>query len=175
MTKYNTKIIYDDFFKLQDNPFVSLNIHAKPSISKVTISLNLSSLGSDKKVVESALKDLAFLSGSRPVVVKAPNSDAAFKIREGQPYVVKVTLRGESMFSFLDKLIYIALPRVRDFRGLKASFDKAGNFTTTLPGNSSLFFESNFIQDLNISIALRNSSPDKSKILLTALRVPFFN
>lgn len=156
-------------------PFKSLNIHARPIISKVTISLNLSSSGSDKKVVDAALKEIASLSGSKPVVVLAKKSDAVFKIREGQPSAIKVTLRSSKMYSFFDKLIYVALPRLRDFRGLKSSFDKLGNLSFTLPGGSFLFFESNFLQDANISISIKNSSPEKSKILMSAIRLPFFN
>src|SRR5690606_1614733 len=104
-----------------------------PKIEKVVINMGVGEAVGNAKVLDSAVEDLRAISGQKPVITKAKNSIAGFKLREGMPIGVKVTLRGERMYHFLDKLFNIALPRVRDFRGVSTkSFDGRGNYTMGL-------------------------------------------
>ena len=101
-----------------------------PKLEKIVINIGVGEGHNDEKYIEAALKDLETITGQKPVVTKAHKSIAGFKIREGQPIGVKVTLRGEKMYIFFEKLVKLALPRVRDFRGVsKTSFDGHGNYT----------------------------------------------
>ena len=101
-----------------------------PKLEKIVINMGVGEGASDSKFIEAALKDLELIAGQKPVVTKARKSIAGFKIREGQTIGAKVTLRGENMYTFMEKLIKIALPRVRDFRGVsKTAFDGKGNYT----------------------------------------------
>lgn len=101
-----------------------------PKLEKIVINIGVGDATHDSKLLEAAQKDLAVISGQKPVVTKAKKSIAGFKLREGQPIGVKVTLRGENMYNFMEKLIKVALPRVRDFRGISPrSFDGSGNYT----------------------------------------------
>ena len=100
-----------------------------PKLEKITLNMGLGEALTDKNVLESAVADLAVISGQRPIITKARKSVAAFKVREGWPIGCKVTLRRDRMYEFLDRLVSVAIPRVRDFRGLSAkSFDGRGNF-----------------------------------------------
>ena len=100
-----------------------------PRVTKVTLNIGLGEATTDKKLIENALDDLTKISGQKPVITKARKSIASFKVREGYPIGCMVTLRGERMFDFLDRLISIAIPRIRDFRGVSAkSFDGRGNY-----------------------------------------------
>ena len=106
------------------------NIMAVPKLSKIVINMGVGEAKDNAKVLDGAVKDLTIISGQKPIVTKAKKSVAAFKLREGMPIGCKVTLRGERMYEFADRLINIALPRVRDFRGVKSnSFDGRGNYT----------------------------------------------
>jgi len=149
------------------------NIHAVPKISKISLSFNLSSMGNDKKIVDSVFNDMLIITGSLPVIKNATFSNANFKIREGQPLVVICTLRGKKIFHFLDRLIYSALPRLRDFKGLKKSFDKAGNLSFTIPGQSAIMYECNFTNDLNIALSVSCSDSKKTEFLLSKINIPF--
>ena len=101
-----------------------------PKITKITINVGLGEAVKDKKVVEAALQDIEKISGQKPVITKAKKSIAAFSLREGMPIGCKVTLRKDKMYEFLDRLISVAIPRIRDFRGFsKKSFDGRGNYT----------------------------------------------
>src|SRR5690606_38166050 len=104
-----------------------------PKIEKIVINMGVGEAAQNPKVLDSAVEDLTLISGQKPVVTRAKKSIAGFKLREGMPIGCKVTLRGERMYHFLDKLIHIALPRVRDFRGVSPkSFDGRGNYTLGL-------------------------------------------
>ena len=101
-----------------------------PKLDKVVVNIGVGDASHDSKFLEAALKDLEVITGQKPVVTKAKKSIAGFKLREGQPIGVKVTLRGEAMYNFMEKLIKVALPRVRDFRGVSSkAFDGFGNYT----------------------------------------------
>jgi large subunit ribosomal protein L5 len=170
---YNTKLLHKNFIDLYKNNNKEKNPHSVPKLTKIVASVNFGNSGSDKKIVDSAMKDFLSIFGSKPVFFKSKVSDAAFKIREGQIVGLKITLRSDKMFLFLDKMIYVALPRIRDFRGIKKSFDVFGNLSISLPGNSSLFLESNLLQDLNLSFSISQSSPDLSLNLLSSINIPF--
>ena len=106
------------------------NVMAVPKLSKIVINMGVGEAKDNAKVLDGAVKDLTIISGQKPIITKAKKSVAAFKLREGMPIGCKVTLRGERMYEFADRLINIALPRGRDFRGVKAnSFDGRGNYT----------------------------------------------
>ena len=106
------------------------NVMAVPKLSKIVINMGVGEAKDNAKVLDGAVKDLTIISGQKPIITKAKKSVAAFKLREGMPIGCKVTLRGERMYEYADRLINIALPRVRDFRGVKAnSFDGRGNYT----------------------------------------------
>lgn len=106
------------------------NVMAVPKLSKIVINMGVGEAKENSKVLDGAVKDLTIISGQKPVITKAKKSVAAFKLRQGMPIGCKVTLRGERMYEFADRLINISLPRVRDFRGVKAnSFDGRGNYT----------------------------------------------
>ena len=101
-----------------------------PKLEKIVVNMGVGDGAHDTKFIEAAVKDLEAITGQKPVVTKARKSIAGFKLREGQPIGCKVTLRGEAMYNFMDKLIRLALPRVRDFRGIsKTAFDGRGNYT----------------------------------------------
>ena len=125
------KEFYDkDVVEGMTKKFNYKNVMAVPKLSKIVINMGGGEAKDNAKVLDGAVKDLTIISGQKPVVTKAKKSVAAFKLREGMPIGCKVTLRGERMYEFADRLINIALPRVRDFRGVKAnSFDGRGNYT----------------------------------------------
>ena len=119
--------------QISDSLMEKFNYKSKmeiPKIDKIVINMGVGEASSDSKFIEAAVKDLELIAGQKPVVTKARKSIAGFKIREGQVIGAKVTLRGENMYNFMEKLIKIALPRVRDFRGVsKTAFDGKGNYT----------------------------------------------
>ena len=132
----------------------------------------------DKKVIENAVSDLTKIAGQKPVVTKARKAIAAFKIREGYPIGCMVTLRGRRMYEFLDRFVTIALPRVRDFRGISGkSFDGRGNYNIGVK-EQIIFPEIEYdkvdaVRGLNISITTTAKTDDEAKALLTAFRFPF--
>lgn len=132
--KYNTEIIPS----LREK-FNYQNVMEVPKLDKIVVNMGVGEATTNSKMLEAALKDLEIITGQKPVTTKAKKAIAGFKLREGQAIGCKVTLRGENMYNFLDKLISITLPRVRDFRGLSnKSFDGRGNYTMGL--NEQLIF-----------------------------------
>lgn len=151
-----------------------------PRITKITLNMGLSEAVADKKIIDHAVGDLAKISSQKPVVTKARKSIAGFKIREGYPIGCMVTLRGARMYEFLDRLITIALPRVRDFRGISGrAFDGRGNYNLGVK-EQIIFPEIEYdkidaIRGLNISITTTAKTDEESKALLAAFKFPFRN
>jgi large subunit ribosomal protein L5 len=156
------------------------NAMAVPKIEKVVISMGIGKLKDDKKVVETAMRDLTTIAGQKAVFTRAKKSVSNFRLREGNVVGCMVTLRGDRMFEFLDRLISVVIPRIRDFRGLKTgSFDHAGNYSMGL-ADQMVFPEikadkTEHYQGMNITITIKNSSPDASLQMLRLLGMPFRN
>lgn len=170
---YNEQVIP----QLRDQ-FGYANIMEVPRISKVTLNMGIGEAVSDKKVLENAMEDMAAISGQRPVVTKARKSVAGFKIREGWPIGCKVTLRRERMYEFLDRLVSVAIPRIRDFRGLNGnSFDGRGNYTMGVR-EQIMFPEIDYdridaIRGMDITIATTANTDQEARALLGAFNFPF--
>jgi large subunit ribosomal protein L5 len=151
-----------------------------PRMTKITLNMGVSEAVADKKVLDHAVGDLTKIAGQKPVITKAKKAIAGFKIRQGYPIGTMVTLRGERMFEFLDRLVTVALPRVRDFRGVSAkAFDGRGNYNIGVK-EQIIFPEIEYdkidaIRGLNISITTTAKSDDEAKALLAAFRFPFRN
>jgi large subunit ribosomal protein L5 len=149
-----------------------------PRLEKVVINMGLGEAASNSKAIDAGVKDLTAIAGQKPVLNKARKSIATFKLRQGQPIGTSVTLRGNRMYDFLSKLIYIALPRIRDFRGLSnKSFDGRGNFSVGIK-EQLIFPEINYehvdsVRGMDISIVTTASSDQEGKALLEALGMPF--
>jgi large subunit ribosomal protein L5 len=148
-----------------------------PRITKVTINMGLGKALGDKKVLESAVAELMEISGQKPVITKARMSIAAFKVREGWPVGAKVTLRRERMYEFLDRLINIAMPRIRDFRGVNGrAFDGRGNYTLGVK-EQIIFPEIEYdkvdaIRGMDICISTTAKTDEEGRALLQAFRFP---
>jgi large subunit ribosomal protein L5 len=151
-----------------------------PRITKITLNMGVSEAVSDKKVMDSAVGDLTKIAGQKPVVTKSKKAIAAFKIRDNVPIGCMVTLRGVQMYEFLDRFVTIALPRVRDFRGISGrAFDGRGNYNVGVK-EQIIFPEVDYdkvdaLRGLNISITTTAKSDDECKALLTAFKFPFKN
>ena len=151
-----------------------------PRLSKITLNMGVSEAVADKKVMDHAVSDLARIAGQKPVVTKARKAIAGFKIREGQAIGCMVTLRGVRMYEFLDRFVTVALPRVRDFRGISGrSFDGRGNYNVGVK-EQIIFPEIEYdkvdaLRGLNISITTTAKSDEECKALLSAFRFPFKN
>ncbi len=151
-----------------------------PRITKITLNMGVSEAVADKKVMDAAVGDMTRIAGQKPVVTKAKKPIAGFKIREGYPIGCMVTLRGTRMYEFLDRLVTVALPRVRDFRGISGrAFDGRGNYNIGVK-EQIIFPEIEYdkvdaIRGMNISITTTAKSDDEAKALLTAFRFPFRN
>lgn len=149
-----------------------------PALEKIVINMGLGDAVNDRKVVEAAVEDLTRISGQKPVVTKARKSIANFKLRDGMAIGVKVTLRKNRMYEFLDRLVTIALPRVRDFRGLNAkSFDGRGNYAMGLKEHI-VFPEIDYdkvdkIRGMDIIVCTTATNDDEAKALLKELNFPF--
>ncbi|MGB0834219.1 MAG: 50S ribosomal protein L5 [Psychrobium sp.] len=149
-----------------------------PRIEKITLNMGVGEALTDKKVLEHAVKDMAAISGQKPVVTVARKSVAGFKIREGYPIGCKVTLRGERMWEFLERLISISIPRIRDFRGLSdKSFDGRGNYSMGVR-EQIIFPEIDYdkvdkIRGMDITIGTTASNNDEGRALLAAFNFPF--
>lgn len=149
-----------------------------PRITKITLNMGVGETVNDKKVLDAALSDMTLISGQKPVVTKVRKSVAGFKIRQGWPVGCKVTLRRMRMYEFLDRLISIAIPRIRDFRGLSAKgFDGSGNYNFGIQ-EQIVFPEINYdkidtIRGLDISITTSAKSDEEAKALLQAFKFPF--
>jgi large subunit ribosomal protein L5 len=151
-----------------------------PRITKITLNMGVSEAVADKKVMDHAVGDLTKIAGQKPVVTKAKKAIAGFKIREMQPIGCMVTLRGVQMYEFLDRFVTVALPRVRDFRGISGrAFDGRGNYNIGVK-EQIIFPEIEYdkvdaLRGLNISITTTAKSDEECKALLTAFRFPFKN
>ncbi|MTI14911.1 50S ribosomal protein L5 [Sansalvadorimonas verongulae] len=156
------------------------NVNEVPKITKITLNMGVGEAIGDKKVIEHALGDLQKIAGQKPVVTKARKSVAGFKVREGWPIGVKVTLRDERMYEFLERLVDIALPRVRDFRGVSAkSFDGRGNYSMGVK-EQIMFPEIDYdkidtLRGLDITFTTTAKSDDEGRALLKAFNFPFRN
>ncbi|MBC3920729.1 50S ribosomal protein L5 [Undibacterium sp. CY18W] len=151
-----------------------------PRILKITLNMGLSEAIADKKIIEHAVGDLTKIAGQKPVVTKARKAIAGFKIREGYPIGCMVTLRGAQMYEFLDRFITVALPRVRDFRGVSGrAFDGRGNYNIGVK-EQIIFPEIEYdkidaLRGMNISITTTAKTDDEAKALLAAFKFPFRN
>ena len=149
-----------------------------PRIEKITLNMGVGEALADKKLLENAVADLEKLSGQKPVITKARKSVAGFKVREGFPIGCKVTLRGERMWEFFERLVGIAIPRIRDFRGLNAkSFDGRGNYSMGVK-EQIIFPEIDYdkvdkIRGLDITITTTAQTDDEGRALLRAFNFPF--
>lgn len=154
------------------------NVMEVPRITKITLNMGVGEAVGDKKVMESALADMTKIAGQKPVVTKSRKSIAGFKIRDGWPIGCKVTLRDERMYEFLDRLISIAIPRIRDFRGISPkSFDGRGNFAMGVT-EQIIFPEINYdevdaLRGMDITITTTAKNDDQGRALLRAFNFPF--
>ncbi|MCG7410623.1 50S ribosomal protein L5 [Paenibacillus sp. ACRRX] len=149
-----------------------------PKVEKVVINMGMGEAVSNSKVLDTAVAELQLISGQKPVITRAKKSIAGFKLREGMPIGVKVTLRGERMYHFLDKLFNVTLPRVRDFRGISnKAFDGRGNYTLGLK-EQIIFPEIEYdkidkVRGMDIVIVTTAKTDEESRELLTQLGMPF--
>jgi large subunit ribosomal protein L5 len=180
-TKYTPRLkaLYDAKIRqMMIEQFGYTNPMQVPKLEKIVINMGVGEATQDKKKVESAVADMQLLSGQKPVVTKAKKSIASFKLREGMPIGAKVTLRKERMYEFLDRLVTIALPRVRDFRGVSPkSFDGRGNYALGLK-EQIIFPEINYdkidkIRGMDIIICTSAKTDDEARALLALFNMPF--
>ncbi len=149
-----------------------------PRITKITLNMGVGEAVADKKVMENARADMEKIAGQRPVTTLARKSVAGFKIRDGMPIGCKVTLRRERMYEFLDRLVNVAIPRIRDFRGLNLkSFDREGNYSMGV-SEQIIFPEINYdeidtLRGMDITITTTARNADEGRALLTAFNFPF--
>jgi large subunit ribosomal protein L5 len=170
---YNAKIIA----KLKEQ-FGYQNIHQVPKVSKIIINRGLGEASQNAKALESSINELATITGQKPVVTRAKKAIASFKIRQGMPVGVMVTLRGDRMYAFLERLIHLALPRIRDFRGISPkSFDGRGNYSLGVR-EQLIFPEIDYdaidqIRGLDISIVTTANTDEEGRALLQEMGMPF--
>ena len=163
--------------KLMDQ-FGYTNIHQVPKLVKVTINRGLGEASQNAKALEASVNEIAVITGQKPVVTRAKKAIAGFKIRQGMPVGVMVTLRGDRMYSFLERLINLALPRIRDFRGISPkSFDGRGNYTLGVR-EQLIFPEISYdsidqIRGLDISITTTANTDEEGRALLKEMGMPF--
>ena len=156
------------------------NVMQVPRLTKITINMGVGEAIGDKKTLESAVSDITLISGQKPVITKARKSIAGFKVREGWPIGVKVTLRASRMYDFLERLIGIAIPRIRDFRGISAKqFDGRGNFSMGV-SEQIIFPEIDYdkidkLRGLDIAITTTATNDDEGRALLKAFNFPLKN
>jgi large subunit ribosomal protein L5 len=172
---YQAKVVGDLIAK-----FGYKSVMEVPRITKVTLNMGLGEAVNDKKVIENAVGDLTKVAGQKPVVTKAKKAIAGFKIRQGYPIGAMVTLRGQRMYEFLDRFVTVALPRVRDFRGISGkAFDGRGNYNIGVK-EQIIFPEIEYdkidaLRGLNISITTTAKTDEEAKALLVAFKFPFRN
>jgi large subunit ribosomal protein L5 len=149
-----------------------------PKVDKIVINMGVGDAVSNSKALDTAVEELSLISGQKPVVTKAKKSIAGFRLREGMPIGTKVTLRGERMYEFLDKLVSVSLPRVRDFRGVsKKSFDGRGNYTLGVK-EQLIFPEIDYdkvskVRGMDIVIVTTANTDEEARELLTQIGMPF--
>jgi large subunit ribosomal protein L5 len=172
---YKEKVIGDLMTK-----FGYKSLMEVPRITKITLNMGLGDAVNDKKIIENAVGDLTKVAGQKPVVTKAKKAIAGFKIRQGYPIGAMVTLRGARMYEFLDRFVTVALPRVRDFRGISGkAFDGRGNYNIGVK-EQIIFPEIEYdkidaLRGLNISITTTAKTDEEAKALLAAFKFPFRN
>ena len=172
---YNEKV-----FNALVEKFGYKNVMEVPKLEKVTINMGLGEAKDNAKVMESAVAELGQITGQKPVVTKAKKSIANFKVRQGMPVGAKVTLRGENMYYFFEKLVKVALPRVRDFRGIsKTAFDGKGNYTLGIK-EQLIFPEIEYdnvlkVRGMDIVFVTSAKSNNEAEALLRAFGMPFKN
>jgi len=180
MTTRLQKIYQEEVVPKLMQRFGYANVMQVPRITKVTLNMGVGEAATNKKMLENATADMAKIAGQKPVVTKARVSVASFKIRDGWPIGCKVTLRRNRMYEFLDRLINISLPRVRDFRGVSGrAFDGRGNYNMGVK-EQIIFPEIDFDQvdamrGMDIAISTTAKSDEEAKALLEAFRFPFRN
>jgi len=162
-----------DFFKYS-------NVHAIPKLKKIVLNMGVGEAVANSKAMESAIRDLSLISGQKPYVTKAKKSIAAFKLRQGMKIGCKVTLRGDRMYDFLERLVYTALPRIKDFRGFSVkNFDGVGNLNFGIKEQTVFseikYDEISFVNGMNVSIVTNAKTPEESKFLLSILKFPFIS
>ncbi|MDJ0631927.1 MAG: 50S ribosomal protein L5 [Xenococcaceae cyanobacterium MO_188.B29] len=175
------KTIYEETIvpKLKEQ-FNYTNIHQVPKVVKVVINRGLGEASQNAKALESSIAELSIIAGQKPVVTRAKKAIAGFKVREGMPVGVMVTLRGERMYAFLSRLINLALPRIRDFRGVSPkSFDGRGNYSLGVR-EQLIFPEIDYdsidqIRGLDISIVTTANTDEEGRALLKEMGMPFRN
>ncbi|GGE82292.1 50S ribosomal protein L5 [Mycetocola zhadangensis] len=154
------------------------NVHQIPTLTKIVVNMGVGEAARDGKIIDGAVADLTKITGQKPQVTKARKSIAQFKLREGQPIGTHVTLRGDRMWEFLDRLLSLALPRIRDFRGLSPKqFDGTGNYTFGLT-EQSMFHEIDQdkidrVRGMDITVVTTAKSDEQGRALLKALGFPF--
>jgi large subunit ribosomal protein L5 len=177
--KPRLKVRYDD--EIRDalkQQFGFDNVMQIPGVVKVVVNMGVGEAARDAKLIEGAVRDLATITGQKPIIRKATKSIAQFKLREGMPIGAKVTLRNDRMWEFLDRLLTIALPRIRDFRGLSAKqFDGNGNYTFGL-NEQSMFHEIDIDRidrprGMDITVVTTATTDDQGRALLKQLGFPF--
>ena len=172
-TKYREEIVG----KLHEQ-FQFDNVMQVPGLTKIVVNMGVGEAARDSKLIEGAVKDLAAITGQKPQVTKARKSIAQFKLREGMPIGAHVTLRGDRMWEFLDRLLALALPRIRDFRGLSPKqFDGTGNYTFGLT-EQVMFLEvdqdkSDRVRGMDVTVVTTADNNDEGRALLTKLGFPF--
>lgn len=160
--------------------FKYTNVMQVPKISKIVLNIGLGEAVRDAKVIDAATRDMTKIAGQKPIVTKAKKSIATFKLREGMPIGCAVTLRGNRMYEFYDRLVNFSLPRIRDFRGLSdKSFDGRGNYTTGIK-EQIIFPEIEYdkidkIRGMNITVCTTASTDEEAKALLKHMGMPFRN
>ena len=160
------------------NQFQYTNVHQVPKVTKITINRGLGEAAQNAKSLEASISEIALITGQKPVVTRAKNAIAGFKIRQGMPVGIMVTLRGERMYAFLDRLINLTLPRIRDFRGVSPkSFDGRGNYTLGVR-EQLIFPEVEYdridqVRGLDISIITTAKTDEEGRALLKEMGMPF--
>ena len=164
-TKLNDQFSYDNVMQI-------------PALTKIVVNMGVGDAARDSKVINGALEDLTAITGQKPQIRRAKKSIANFKLREGMPIGAKVTLRGDRMWEFLDRLLTVALPRIRDFRGLNdRQFDGNGNYTFGL-SEQTMFYEIDIdkidrVRGMDITVVTTATNDDEGRALLTHLGFPF--
>lgn len=170
---YKSKVIKKLMLKLNYSSVMQV-----PKIDKITLNMGVGASASDKKILDNAVLDLMAISGQKPIITKARKSVAGFKIRQGYPIGCKVTLRGQKKWDFFERLIVIAVPRIRDFRGLSnSSFDGQGNYSLGIR-EQIIFPEIDYdkidrVRGLDITITTTAKSDSEARLLLSAFNFPF--
>ncbi len=177
MTNFET--LYKDVIKksLVDQ-FGYKNQHEIPKLTKIVLNMGVSDAVTDKKKLNNAVEEMALIAGQKPIVTEAKKSIATFKLREGMPIGCKVTLRADRMYEFLERLVNIALPRIRDFHGISGkNFDGRGNFAFGIK-EQIIFPEINYekveqIRGMDIVICTTAKTDEEAKLLLTSFNLPY--